>query len=192
MYRHTVAEIRRTIVVVCLIAMQSSLAEPGDELIISSEIVNLRSAPSTQAEVPIKLTKNKKVIEIQRQGDWVEVETNRQDVKTGWLYKTLVKKGPKKETQAEKRYRVFQERYADYNAAIKEQNGTHYFTETAYSDETTLSVVPTAAWLNAEIEERQNTLSEVFKIWSDVVPVGISITLLVVDKQGKQHMLMLR
>ncbi len=35
-------------------------------------------------------------------------------------------------------------------------------------------------------------LTDVFKLWSDVVPVGSSLTVIVLDEQGEQHTMMLR
>ena len=172
--------------------VQHSLAATGDKLIVTSEIINLRAAPSTDAAVLIKLIKNKRVIEIQRQGNWIEVDTQRDDVKKGWVYKTLLKKIAEEPSVAEKRYKVFQKRFADYSKAIKKRNGTQYFATTRNKDETTIDVIATEAWLNAGIEERQTTINDVFKLWSEVVPVGLSASVRVLDEEGEQHMVMLR
>ena len=46
-------------------------ASPGDDLVITGVIVNLRKYPSTDAEILLKLARDRKVVEIKREGDWV-------------------------------------------------------------------------------------------------------------------------
>lgn len=195
----------------CFIA--NSYAEPGDELVVTGSIVNLRTAASTASEAALKLLQGRKVIEIQRLDDWVEIETGRSDIRTGWLHQSLVAKASEvdlsifektepeevKLTIAEQmaksdinRFEHFMQRFNDRNEVTIKQGGIIYFSDAKQNDDNAIKVIATEAWLTAEIEERQNTLSEVFKLWSDVVPVGSSITMKVFDEQGEQHMVMLR
>ncbi|GJM04458.1 MAG: hypothetical protein DHS20C09_04490 [marine bacterium B5-7] len=174
------------------VSINHSHAATGDELIITGNIVNLRTAPSTDAYSPIKLSKDRKVIEIQRQGDWVEIKTRRKDIKTGWVYKTLIAIVKKKESFAEKCYKAFQAKFAAYTEIIKKQNGAIYFSETRDKGAGTITLIATDAWLNSKIEERGALLNEVFNLWSEVVPVGSSMSVIVLDEQGAQHTVMLR
>ncbi len=172
--------------------ISNSHAVAGDKLIITGSIVNLRTAPSTDAASPIKLLKDRIVIEIQRQGDWVEVSTNREDIKTGWIYKTLIKKLKKKESAEEKRFRIFKQRFNAYTENVRNQNGIPQFKEVIDKDEGTIHVIATTAWLAATHEARGVSLNHVFKLWSDVVPVGSSLSVVVFDEQGEQHTMMMR
>ena len=172
--------------------MTNTYAATGDELIISGDIVNLRIAPSTDATSPIKLLKGKKVIEIQRQNNWVEVQTQRQDIKTGWVYKTLLKKAKQKESLEVKRYRIFKERFASYTEGRQKLNDTIYFVESRDKGEGVIEIIATKAWVYADIEDRATSLNDVFKLWSDVIPVGSSMSVRVLDKAGEQHSVMLR
>jgi len=174
------------------VAISNSYAATGDQLIITGDIVNLRTAPSTDAASPIKLLKDRKLIEIQRQGDWVEVKTNREDIKTGWVYKTLIKKIKKKESAEEKRFRIFKQRFNAYNENIRNQNGIPQFKEVIDKGEGTIHVIATEAWVATTHEARGASLTDVFKLWSDVVPVGSSLSVVVIDEQGEQHTMMLR
>ncbi|MCZ6803442.1 MAG: SH3 domain-containing protein [Proteobacteria bacterium] len=81
---------------VCFLFITNIFAENGDELTITGDIVNLRSDPASDTDALIKLLKGRKVIEIQRQDDWVEIETHRKDIKTGWVHKSLVAKETEK------------------------------------------------------------------------------------------------
>lgn len=174
------------------LSISNSHAAAGDHLIITGDIVNLRTAPSTDASSPIKLLKDRKVVEIQRQGDWIEVKTNREDIKTGWIYKTLTRKLKKKESLEEKRFRIFKQRFNAYKENIRNQNGIPQFKEVIDKGEGTIHVIATEAWLATTHEARGASLTDVFKLWSDVVPVGSSLSVIVLDEQGEQHTMMLR
>lgn len=174
------------------VSISNSHAAAGDQLIITGNIVNLRTAPSTDAASPIKLLKDQKVTEIHRQGDWVEVKTNREDIKTGWIYKTLIRNLKKKESAEEKRFRIFKQRFNAYKENVRNQNGIPQFKEAIDKGEGTLHVIATEAWLATTHETRGVSLNEVFKLWSAVVPVGSSLSVIVLDEQGEQHTMMLR
>ena len=176
----------------------NSFAEMGDELVITGDIVNLRTGPSIDTNAPIKLLKDHKVIEIQRQDDWVEIKTHRKDIKTGWVHESLIAKvtatikPPKQKTLSQRRFEHFMKGFNEYNEIIIKQNGVLYFSGARDKGKGVIDVIATEAWLNAGREERGNILNEVFKLWSDVVPVGSPMSVIVFDEQGEQHMVMLR
>jgi hypothetical protein len=174
------------------VSIGNSHAAAGDQLIITGDIVNLRTAPSIDAASPIKLLKDRQVIEIQRQGDWVEIKTNREDIKTGWVYKTLIAKVKQKESAEEKRFRIFKQRFAEYNQNIRNQNGIPNFKDAKDEGAGTIHLIATGVWLAKTHEARGAPLNDIFKLWSDVVPVGSSLSVIVLDEQGEQHSVMLR
>lgn len=181
------------IVVFCSSHISNSLAATGDELIVIESLVNVRAGPTTDAESLIRLSEGRKVTEIQRQNNWIEVETNRDDVKTGWIHKSLLSKiTTTQNTSSPTRFDEFLQRFNDHNEVIEKQNGVIYFTEAADKGNHEIEVVATQAWISSTIETRNNSLSEIFKMWSDVVPVGSSISVQVVDEQGERYTLMLR
>ncbi len=171
-------------------------AETGDALVITANIVNLRSAPTTEADVLIKLLKGKQVMEIQRQAEWVNIETGREDIKTGWVHQSLVNKVVQKESPrenpADKRFKIFLQKFNDYNDAIRQKNDIVYFTAVKNNGAGSINVIATQAWLEMDHAARGIALNEVFKLWRDVTPVGSAMSIVVLDEQGEQHMLMLR
>lgn len=68
----------------------NGFASPDDELVITGDLVNFRSAASSNSAVTTKLPRASKLVEIQPQGDWVEVETGRRDIKTAWVHGSLL------------------------------------------------------------------------------------------------------
>ena len=177
----------------CLISSNNSVAATGDELIITGNIVNLRAAPSTNAEPLIKLLKDRKVTEIRRQNDWVEVETYRKDIKTGWVHQSLLNiVTARQNTSSPTGFERFMQRFNDQNEVIKKQSGDIYFSEIKNKGHGQIDAIATEAWLNADQEERGRAMNVVFKLWNTVVPVGSAMSVSVIDKQAAQHMVMLR
>jgi len=171
----------------------NSVAATADELIIIESIVNVRAGPSKEAEVLVKLSKDRKVTEIQRQNNWVEIETHRDDVKTGWIHKSLLgKAAATQNTSSPTRFDHFMQRFNDHNEVIKKQNGVIYFTEAKDKGNGQIDLIATQAWISSNIEMRDTVLNEIFKLWSDVVPVGSSVSVHVLDVQGEQYTVMLR
>lgn len=175
--------------------MSNSIAATGDKLIITGDIVNLRAEPSTEADSPIKLLKDREVTEIQRQNDWVEIETHRKDIKTGWVHKSLLEKArvmASPNTSSPTRFERFMVDFNDHNQVLKKKSGVIYFSEAKNKGQGEIELFATEAWMNAEIELRNNLLSEIFKLWGDVTPVGSSISIRVFDTQGEPSTLMMR
>ncbi|MCG8324634.1 MAG: SH3 domain-containing protein [Thiotrichales bacterium] len=187
-------------IILFIFLVSMSHAESGDELVITAYIVNLRSGPSIETEALAKLALGRKLIELQRNGEWIEVETNRQDISTGWVHQSLVAKADEvseelvKKKQANKttRFQVFKQRFEELNKNIEQQNGVIYFSAVREQGKGNVDVIATAEWLQAERELKQNTLSEIFKLWTDVNPIGRSISMKVYDEKDEQHMVMLR
>ena len=74
-----------------LLAPAVATADTGDRLYVKYPVVNLRSGPDITYPVTLKLNKGTALIEVQRQGSWVQVATGRGDVKSGWLYADLLR-----------------------------------------------------------------------------------------------------
>ena len=115
------------IVMFSLFLSSNSSALEGDELFVIESLIHVRSGPSNDSESILKLKKDRKVIEIQRQNDWVEVELHRDDVKTGWIYKTLLSKATTENTSLPTRFDIFMQRFNNHTRFIKKENGIVYF-----------------------------------------------------------------
>ncbi len=173
--------------------ISATYADTDDELIVTGDIVNLRAAPSIDAEVLLKLVKDNKVIELQHMDEWIEVNTQLNDIKTGWVHESLLaRETAEQDTTSLKRFEQFKQHFDDQNEVINKQNGVVHFSDTNFKGEWSIEVIATQAWLNADLKQQQNTLSVIFKLWSDAVPIDSSLSVQVIDEQDKQYMLMLR
>ncbi len=184
---------RLCIVVVCLGQATNSFADKGDKLIVTESIVNVRSGPSSEYESIVKLKKDREVTEIQRQENWVEIETHRDDIKTGWIHKSLLKKlTVSKNTSPLTRFDKFKKRFDDKNEVIKKQDSDIYFSEVKNRGNDQIDVIATQVWFDSNMEKRNSTVNEIFELWSNFVPVGNSMSVHVLDQQGEQYTVLLR
>jgi len=177
-----------------MLSLSSSLAATGDKLIITGDIVNLRTGPSTNAAAAIKLLKNHKVTEIQRQNNWIEIETHRKDIKTGWVHQSLLAKAraSSRNTSSPTRFERFMQFFNDHNDIIKKKNGIIYFSKAKNKGNGEIIIIVTEAWLKADRKGRGLAMNTLFQLWSNVVPVGKTMSVRAYDIQGTQHMVMVR
>lgn len=191
----SVIEYQKLIIIFLIshIFIVDATAKQGDQLFINARLVNMRAQPEKDAEVLLKLKRDRKVTEVQRKGNWVEIETHRDDVKTGWVHNSLLSKiVTTKNTASPTRFDKFMQRFDNHNETINKQNGIIYFSDAKNKGKGDIYLIATDAWINSNIQVRNNSLSEVFNFWSDVVPVGSSISIHVIDNKGEQYTVMLR
>ena len=178
--------------------LANSFASPGDSLVISGDLVNFRTAPSTNSAISTKLPRGTRLIEIQRQGEWVEVKTGREDIKTGWVHGSLLYSA-RETTKADGQYAApslnlfnkFKPLFEKQKENIKNQAGDNYFANARFVNESTIGVIATEAWLVSASEERQTALGKVLDIWNKVNPDANAIIVRVYDLLGEQHMMMI-
>ena len=179
----------------CVLTCQASAA-PGDELVVLNKIVNMRSGPSVEEPILLKLEQGRKLSEIRREGRWVEVATAREDIPSGWVYYTLVGQAPEVAKESEEKfesvYDLFVLALAELNKDLQGRLGFVPFVESKDLDKGHIELTAADAWLALPRVSREAQLSEVFAIWAAAVGVGRSITIFVVDKDGEQSMSMLR
>jgi len=79
------------IFLVCMLAA-NVFAAPGDILHVQVEVVNMREGPSTKDPVVLMLLEGHKLLELQRIGEWIEVDAGRTGGKTGWIHSSFIGK----------------------------------------------------------------------------------------------------
>jgi uncharacterized protein YraI len=67
-----------------------ALGASGDVLTVLGDDVNVRSGPGTDRGVVMQVSRNQRVVEIGRQGDWVHVEITGAGGATGWIHASLL------------------------------------------------------------------------------------------------------
>lgn len=181
------------IIFLCLSYTLTCLAEKGDEFVVNKNLVNVRSEASVESKILLKLKNGRNVTEIQRQKNWVKVDLHLDDIPFGWIHKSLLAKVTKQENKLSLiNFEKFIQRFNDRNEVIKKQKGTIYFSKAIHKEKGSIELLATQSWLSSSIEERNNYLTEVFKLWSKFVPVGSSVSVQVLDEQAEVYTLMMR
>ena len=187
MYRNSIY-----LILLSMILPTYSPVEAGDELVVIKPIVNLRAGPSLKYSVILQLSEGDRLAEIERQGDWVEVETADENVKSGWVYQPLVAKVRDNTEEDDKQFARFKERFDIQNEVLEKQNGVAYFLDLLHKGEGNVDIIATQAWLDEDRIVRERIVSELFLLWAAIAKVGQSISIHVLDEAGEQHMVMLR
>lgn len=76
--------------VIAALAAGSSFAASGDPLSVTGSRVNVRSGPGTDNAVVTQVNRDQRVVEIAREGDWVQVEIANSGGRQGWIHSSLV------------------------------------------------------------------------------------------------------
>jgi uncharacterized protein YraI len=90
---------RVALAIACSLLSCAALGATGDVLTVLGDRVNVRSGPSTDSGVVMQVSRNQRLVEIGRQGDWVHVEITGAGGPTGWIHESLVA-APHRETLA--------------------------------------------------------------------------------------------
>lgn len=75
---------------VALLAAGSVWAAGGDPLVVTGDGVNVRNGPGTQNRIVMRVYRNREVVEIGREGDWVRVEIAGTGGREGWIHGSLL------------------------------------------------------------------------------------------------------
>ena len=195
------------IIILCCLFTVNILAAPGDVLYVKSNIINMREGPSTEFPVVLKLQKGRKLIEIQSVDGWIEVDTSRSDIRSGWIYESLLQLTPVENVQKTEAtsnsaevvnikidsiYELFKVAFNEFSEQIANKTGYICFTNSKDLGLGTIQVVGTEAWLALPRKEREQTLVQIFDLWDAAVGDGLPITVFIVDNKGDKQMSMMR
>ncbi len=166
-------------------------AAAGDTLYVQGSNVNMRKGPSTKHTVILQLHKGHKIIEISRQGKWIEVRADRTGGKTGWIHSSLVgeksNRGSTKATETPD-FKRFKAAFYRLNEKIEKSTGYRFFTKSEYLGDGIVQVTATDYWLSVSETDRQKNLRTIFDMWDATEKSDLPIAVYVVDKHGNQRM----
>ena len=67
----------------------AAVAAPGDPLVVTSDVVNVRAGPGTDNPVLFHVTRDQQVVELTRTGNWVQVQIP-DEAADGWIHQSLL------------------------------------------------------------------------------------------------------
>jgi Bacterial SH3 domain len=65
-----------------------AVAAPGDALLVTGDVVNVRAGPGTRNPVLFHVSRDQRVVEAARSGDWVQVQVPGEP--DGWIHQSLL------------------------------------------------------------------------------------------------------
>jgi hypothetical protein len=81
---------RAGVVASCIaLLVKSVLAAPGDGLVVTGELVNVRAGPSMEYRVSLQVQRNQRALELAREGEWVQVKLAGRG-EEGWIHQSLL------------------------------------------------------------------------------------------------------
>ena len=170
-------------------------ANPGDDLVVISPLVNLREQPDPNARILLKLGQGRRVVEVKHEGEWVEVYIDRDDIGTGWIHHTLIAPVPDSHTAVinhSDAYNRFIEPFTRLNEESRLADGTLPFSTPEEYTGNRIRITAAASWLQSDQTRREQTVAALFKQWTQSVGTGLPAELVVVDPEGAPMMSMFR
>ena len=81
----------RTAVVGTCVALlaKAVVAAPGDGLVVTGDLVNVRAGPSMDERVSLQVRRDQRALELAREGEWVRVELAGRG-EQGWIHRSLL------------------------------------------------------------------------------------------------------
>ena len=73
-----------------LLLSDQALGAVGDVLTVIGDRVNVRAGPSTESEIRMQVSRNQRLVEIGREGEWVRAEISGTGGADGWIHGSLV------------------------------------------------------------------------------------------------------
>ncbi|MGH6905762.1 MAG: SH3 domain-containing protein, partial [Geminicoccaceae bacterium] len=67
----------------------AAIAAPGDPLVVTSDVVNVRAGPGTDNPVLFHVARDQQVVELTRTGNWVQVQIP-YEAADGWIHQSLL------------------------------------------------------------------------------------------------------
>jgi uncharacterized protein YgiM (DUF1202 family) len=176
-------------------------AAPGDTLYVRGNAVNMRKGPSTQHRIVLQLQEGSKLLELQRQGEWVKAKADRSGGTSGWVHASLVRtpesaRGSTSDqatpSPSNVKFEIFKTAFNKATTRAQRKTGNTLFTKVEDLGPGVVQLTATDIWLAAPPSVRQRHLRAVFKLWGAAQGNELPIAVYVVDKDGKQRMSMRR
>ena len=176
-----------TFLTVVTLFHMSLRAEAIDTLYIQKNGVNIRTAPGTSSPVLMKLNMGHELLEIFRQGNWVNVGIARTGGKDGWVHASLVgptSPGGTTVAPPDPRFDAFVRDLNRLNAKVKNALGYNFFTKVENMGDGIVQLTGTNPWLSSPRPDHERTLTTVFNLWSTHEGTGRPIFVHIVDRRG--------
>jgi Bacterial SH3 domain len=173
----------------------AALAAPGDALVVTADVVNVRTGPGTGNPVLFHAARDQQVVELTRDGDWIQVHVPDQAA-DGWIHQSLleaVQPAPNEPPEAPASSRassisealaLFRNNVTELNARALAAAGVALFAGAEPADGGAVQVMVTEAWDLIPEAGQESYTNALFDHWRAVAVGGEQPRLQVVDPSG--------
>jgi hypothetical protein len=161
---------------------------PGDERYVASEFAVVREEPYGAASVVAKITHGQAVVEIERQGNWLQVGVIGTGI-TGWVHLSFLTEPNDAQRRAHplipamRRFQPVFDAFNDMNAP----DGETPFLSASDRGNGVLLVTASLKWWSRPVARKQNDLMSLYQMWQ-VANEYLPVTVLITDPQGKRRL----
>ena len=176
----------------------AAVAAPGDPLVVTSDVVNVRAGPGTDNPVLFHATRDQQVVELTRTGNWVQVEIPDQAA-DGWIHHSLLRVieraqpapdgaagtvGARSAPSESDAIALFRSQVAEFNARAVAAAGVELFAGAEPADGGTVRVMVTEAWDLVPEAGQQSYTNALFDQWRAAAGASEPLRVQVVDPDG--------
>lgn len=165
------------------------MAAPGDTLYVQKPRINVRSGPGTDAAILGKLPGGAAVVEISRNGSWVNVSVPAASGARGWIFGPLL--GPNRAAPGGQgsaaMKAVFDAFIADVtrlNSRAEQTLGFQFFTEMEVVGERMLQLTATDQWVASSEVDREQNLRTLVMLWRSHDTSDQPVSINIIDARG--------
>lgn len=163
-------------------------AADGDALVVGAERVNLREGAGTDRAVVRQLDAGMALVEVGRDGEWVNVRLAGEAGVTGWVHATLV--APKDAGATTPAAEPEPDRFATFVLAVDQMNaaargqGYEFFSVARDLGGGIVEVVATDRWLALPVGFQQSNFTALENLWREGSADFVVARLRIVDANG--------
>ncbi|GJL79213.1 MAG: hypothetical protein NPINA01_22020 [Nitrospinaceae bacterium] len=157
-------------------------------LYVQGRIVNLRRNPFLTSQTVWKLKKGEQLVEVNRSGNWIQVQQKNAERRAGWVHASLVSKvniSPSKPHSEREAYKKFRESYHRFNAEIKRSKGMTFFKDLEYLKPGMIQITATDILLSAPRKYKEKYLRTLMKMWQEERKNSLPAAIKIVDATGR-------
>ena len=167
--------------------MGSAVAAPGDFWEVQQYSTNLRSGPGTDHGVYTQRGRGDVVMEVYREGDWLQVAID-SDGRTAWVHERLLE-----QITAEPGEAAPAPNFDNFASLFDPQDPDNqfgvpvYFREPVHLEYGVLRVDAHDGFLELDPDTRESHLRSLLRLWSTADNSGVPVTIIVRDPDTREH-----
>lgn len=176
-----------TLFLVFTLSQFTKAMDIGDKLYISKAGVNIRSSPSEESSIVVRVDKGHVLIEFSTSDSWINVGVDRTGGKSGWVKKSDVSyKCIEGGSQApyDPKFDKFFLAVEILNDNVEKRIGQKFFSKVENLGDGMVSLTPTAIWLQGDEKSKKKNLHTIFTLWESAEGTGLPVAVYIVDRGG--------